>query len=302
MRTIRLRLNALNRLLLALGALSLLFTAAPAYAEEDFYCEVMTVEGTVTLSNATTSGKALGEGDLLSVDDVVSVGEGGYTDIAYDKDWNNVTRVEENSSVRIRSLNPTTLALEKGGVFAKLKALPKDSSFDVQTPTAIASVRGTEYRTTFLEGETEVYNVSDSDVYVFGVDNDGEKQTAEPVVIRNSEKTFIQKRGEPPVAPRRMEAHEMQKASQFRQGIEQKVMQNVGRGRVGKLPNVRAIEQRMQERRGPNGSDNQNGPQRMGKPEGQRGPQNGPQNGPGGQKQGQHQGQGKPGPRPRAQH
>ena len=147
---------------------------APVCFAEDFYCEVMSVEGTVTRTNASEADKPVAEGDLLAVEDVVTVGASSYADIAYDRDWNNVTRVEENSSVRIKSLYPTEVSLEKGGIFAKLKSLPKDSSFDVSTPTAIASVRGTEYRTTFLEGATQVYNVSDSDVYVYGFDPSGE--------------------------------------------------------------------------------------------------------------------------------
>lgn len=221
--------------------------SVPARAE-DFYCEVMSVEGTATLSNASTSGRALAEGDLLSVDDLVTVGASSYVDIAYDRDWNNITRVEENSSIRIRSLFPTELGLEEGGVFAKLKSLPKESTFDVKTPTAIASVRGTEYRTTYLSGETQVYNVSDSDVYVYGFDSAGVRQ-AEPVVIRNTEKTFIQRRGDAPMPPKRMEPQDVSRAARFQRGIEQQVMRNYERGRVGKLPDVGAIEKRMEQRR-----------------------------------------------------
>ena len=240
--------NALSRRLFAALAASLFILSGIAQAEE-LYCEVMSVEGTATLSNAATSGKAVVEGDLLSVDDVLEVGASSYVDLAYDKDWNNVTRVEENSSIRIRSLTPPEVDLDSGGLFAKLKSLPKDSSFNVQTPTAIATVRGTEYRTTYLEGETQVYNVSDSDVYVYGVDASGQKQEAEPVIVRNTEKTFVPHRGDMPQAPRRMERADIQRAANFRQGIEQKVQQNVQRGRVGKLPDVGEVGRRIQERR-----------------------------------------------------
>ncbi len=206
-----------------------------AYAEE-FYCEVMALEGVVTLSNRSVSGQVLQEGDLLKVDDVVQVvGTGGYADLAYDRQWNSVTRVEENSKIRIQALYPTTVELQSGGVYAKLRSLPKDSSFDVQTPTAIASVRGTEYRTTFLEGQTQVYNLSDSDVYVYGLDNSGRRQTT-PVIIHHSEKTQVIKRGAPPVAPLRMQAHELQRAEHFRQGIDKKINENLANGHFGKIP------------------------------------------------------------------
>ncbi len=238
-------LNALSsRLFTALAVSFLLFSGTGR--AEDIYCEVMSVEGTATLSNSTTSGKVLAEGDLLSVDDVVRVGPSSYVDIAYDRDWNNVTRIEESSSIRIRKLLPPEVELEIGGVFAKLKSLPKDSTFNVQTPTAIASVRGTEYRTTYLEGETQVYNVSSSEVYVYGLDAAGQKQETEPVVVRNSEKTFVSRRGDTPMAPRRMESIDIQHAAHFKEGIEHRIQQNVERGRVGKLPDVGAIGKRMQ--------------------------------------------------------
>ena len=253
------RSSALNRLA-AVFAAGLLLVTAPSYAE-DLYCEVMSVDGTATLSSSTVSGKSLQEGDLLSVNDVVRVGPASYVDLAYDRDWSNVTRIEENSTLRIKALFPTEVELESGGVFAKLKSLPKDSSFDVKTPTAIASVRGTEYRTTYLEGETQVYNVSNSDVYVYGVDPSGRKQETEPVIIRNSQKTFVPHRGDTPMSPRRMETKDIQHAAEFKQGIERRIQQNVERGRVGKLPDVGEIGRRIQERRQGN-EQKQHGDQR----------------------------------------
>ena len=238
----------MNRLLLGIFlAASLVAASVPSALAEEFYCEVMSVEGSVTLTNSAVNEKALQEGDVLQAEDVVKVGPGGYADLAYDREWNNVTRVEENSKIRIRSLYPTTLELESGGVYAKLKSLPKESSFNVQTPTAIASVRGTEYRTTFEENETQIYNLSDSDVFVYGLESSGEPQ-ASPVVIRRSEKTQVIARGLPPVGPRRMEAKDLQRAEQFQQGIEKRVNENIAKGRFGKIPDIHDIEKRQVEK------------------------------------------------------
>ncbi len=217
--------------------------------EEEFYCEVMSLEGTATVSNSTVSGKPIQEGDVLKTEDLITVGAGSYVDLAYDKDWNNVTRVEENSKVRLRSLYPTTVELEEGGVFAKLKSLPKDSTFEVKTPTAIASVRGTEYRTTFLSGETQIYNVSDSDVYVYGLDDSGSKQQAEPVVLKHSQATAIQSRGVAPKPPRAMQEREFQPVKKFQEGIERKVQQNITQGRFARIQDVRTVERIHEERR-----------------------------------------------------
>lgn len=226
----------------------LLFAGAiPALHAEEFYCEAMAVEGTVKVSNSTTSGKALVEGDLLKADDLIEVSSGSYVDLAYDREWNNITRVEEDSKVRLRSVYPTTLELETGGVFAKLKSLPKGSTFDVQTPTAIASVRGTEYRTTFLSGETQIYNVSSSEVYVYGFDDSGVKQ-AEPVVLKRSHTTQVQKRGVPPGQPRKMEEREFRPVKRSQEGITKKVQDNVSKGRFGKIQNIRTVERMYEEK------------------------------------------------------
>lgn len=223
-------------------------TAVALARAEEFYCEAMSVEGSVTVSDQTVSGKTLSEGDILKVDDVVQVGPDSYVDLAYDSEWNNVTRLEENSSLRIRSLYPTTVTLNSGGLYAKLKSLPKESSFSVETPTAIASVRGTEYRTTFLEGQTEIYNLSESDVYVYGLDVSGQMQSS-PVIIHHSEKTQVLHRGQAPVPPRRMDVHELKRAEHFHQEIEKKVNKNIAQGRFGKIQDLKAVEKaRLQNR------------------------------------------------------
>ncbi len=229
----------INKLFVAISFVSILFVAS-AHAE-DFFCEVLDVEGTVTMTRASEEPRSLQEGDLLQADDAVSVAADSYVDISYDKDWSNVTRVEESSKIVIRSIAPTTIDLEEGGVYAKLKALPKDSTFEVKTPTAIASVRGTEYRTTVVGGETEIYNVSDSNVYVYSFDTQGVRQDT-PVILTNSQKTQVIQKGHAPMAPRSMEQKDFKPVERFRQGIEHKIQDNVARGKVGKIQDVKAVE------------------------------------------------------------
>ena len=86
-----------NKLFVAIFFIAILFVAK-AYAE-DFFCEVLDVEGAVTMTRVSQEPKALQEGDLLQVDDAVSVAADSYVDISYDKDWSNVTRVEESSKI-----------------------------------------------------------------------------------------------------------------------------------------------------------------------------------------------------------
>ena len=55
--------------------------------------------------------------------------------VANDSEWKNVTRLEENSKLKVSSVYPGKLKLSEGAVFARLKVLPKDSAFEVKTPT-----------------------------------------------------------------------------------------------------------------------------------------------------------------------
>ena len=151
---------ALVGLLLCLGA--------PVQASgEEYSCEVMTLEGSSVLVSGGIT-KSLKVGDLLKAGDTIEV-RSGYLDLAYDKEWKNITRVLQKSKVKIHSIHPTQIGMERGGILAKLHRLPKGSTFEVQTPTATAAVRGSEYFTEYREGVTRVMNFSPSPVEVFGV-------------------------------------------------------------------------------------------------------------------------------------
>ena len=233
-----------NSLLLVFSFL--FFNLSSAHAE-DFQCEVMSLEGSAFVTNAEASHKSLKEGDLLKASDLIEPDADSYVDIAYDKDWKNVVRVEENSKIEIKTIYPTTVKMTSGGVFARLKALPKQSTFQVETPTAIAAVRGTEYRTTHQEGGTEVYNFSDSQVFVFSQDESG-KVGETPTIVENSQATQVLRPGALPMPPRKMSTNEFLKGGQFREGLERKINENINQGRVGKVQDMRQIEKIHQER------------------------------------------------------
>lgn len=56
-------------------------------------------------------------------------------------------KLKENTEFKIKGLiEKINLGLEYGEILIKLENLPKDSSFEIQTPQAIAGVRGTRYR------------------------------------------------------------------------------------------------------------------------------------------------------------
>jgi len=230
----KVKLNRTFVTVIAIFSLALCGPLLTAFAEEDFTVEVMSLEGTVSSTSAEGVQRNLSEGDILSAGATVEVKDMSRIDIAFDEEWNNVTRLDENTFVRIESVYPGHLVAKEGDIYAKLSKLPKDSEFRVETPTAIATVRGTEYQTVIRDGETKVFNFSDSPVEISGIDESGQPQ-GEPVVINNSETTQVSGRGERPRVPQRMNEFQRDQGRRLHQAIEGRVREMVSKGRVGKM-------------------------------------------------------------------
>ncbi len=147
-----------------------------AHADDATYCEVIKVSGDVKFRHVGQELAPLQQGTMLSKGDSIVVGKGSTADLAFDPQWQNVTHLNENTRALIRFMNPTRLEIASGDIYAKLDHLTKGSTFEVCTPTAIASVRGTRYRTTYANGQTTVYNDSEtSSVYVYHLDENGNR-------------------------------------------------------------------------------------------------------------------------------
>ncbi len=246
----------MNRI--ALGLLLAAATVSTVYAEE-YQGEIMSVQGQVTVTDASGVSREAKEGDLFGASSKVEVGPSGHADLALDKDWKNVVRVESGSEVNVRSIYPTGFSLTRGALFARLGALPEKSTFEVETPTAVASVRGTEYRTTFDPSSgTEVFSFSNSPVYVFGLDESG-KLTGEPLTLRNEEKTGVLRRGEAPKKPFRMAENERKFGADARRSIEGRIKDFRKAGRLGKAQDIARVRKDIQAKlRASSGSKGQN--------------------------------------------
>src|SRR3989338_8405609 len=208
---------------------------------EEYTCEVMTLEGSsVLISGGVT--KSLKVGDLLKAGDTIEV-RSGYLDLAYDKEWKNITRVLQKSKVKIHSIYPTQIGMERGGILAKLHRLPKGSTFDVQTPTATAAVRGSEYFTEYLEGVTRVMNFSPSPVEVFGVVEGGKR--GDRIVVEESKKTEVARVNEAPKAPEKMSAEETRTVRAQSQSMDAAVERCLKEGRVGKTQGIDRVEREL---------------------------------------------------------
>ncbi len=225
------------------------------FCAEEFHCEVLSLKGSASATDVHGKTRELKEGDLIGKNEIVEAAEDSAVDLAFDREWKNVARVEQKSRIRIATIDPAQLDLDRGGVFAKLKALPKGSSFEVKTPTAVATVRGTEYRTTFIEGHTEIFNVSASKVFVYGVRADGSVDRQQPVVLEQSKKTQVTKAGAPPEAPQDLSADEQKMTDILKTEIQIKIQEIQTSGRISNIQSVSDMEAMAAHLVEPNDSD-----------------------------------------------
>jgi hypothetical protein len=221
----------------------MLAASVSLYADGAFHCEVLAVDGDVRVMTAAGGSSTLKEGDLLSEGDSIEVSDDGSLDVAYDKEWRNVARFEGGTKAKLSAIVPAKIEMAEGGVYAKLKNLPNGTSFEVKTPTAVAAVRGTEYRTVVKDGESEVFNFSPSRVYVYGVDNMGITMT-EPTVLDQHQKTAVETKGENPEKPAPMAADDKKACEASQKAIETQIEHAVTAGRVGKIQTIDEIENR----------------------------------------------------------
>jgi len=120
--------------------------------------------------------------------------------------------------------------------------LPKNSTFTVQTPTAVATVRGTEYRTTFIEGRAEVFNVSASKVFVYGVKADGSVDNKQMFALEQFKKTQVAKAGASPEAPQAFSADDRTRMDSIQSVIQTKIQEVEKSGRISTIQSIEEME------------------------------------------------------------
>lgn len=124
------------------------------------------------------SGGAVPEGTRVVTAENASCGLGFEGSLA-----ESAIMIEPRSSARLESLgNSTRIGLDEGSIFTKLSKLRKDSVFRVETPTAVATARGTGWkqsneRMEVFEGTVDLESssglkesISDGDAYEFSLD------------------------------------------------------------------------------------------------------------------------------------
>ena len=231
-------MNMLKRVLLVLILCAL---TGPVYANPT-RGEVMNVRGRAYVTNTQQSRAPLKIGDFIQAQDIVETDADGRLDISFDKEWKNVARIEENAQMTVRSVVPASLELRQGGIYADLRSLPKRSVFKVTTPSAVASVRGTEFRTIHTLDQVMIYNYSNSPVEVYGRTSDG--HLLKPAtVLKARQKTTVPGVGAPPDPPQLMSPSDSEQGARMRAQIESKSGELIQAGYYGQIQSVREQEE-----------------------------------------------------------
>ena len=132
-------------------------SAPAAGAEESWDARFTKVEGDVSVRTAGTDDwRDAAEGVPLDAGDEVEVGDDGSAEITLEGD--NVIQLSSGTDFTVASLSKKTAAVQltAGSLIAKLASFLGRHELEVQTQTAVAAVRGTEFGVGVAEGQTTV--------------------------------------------------------------------------------------------------------------------------------------------------
>ncbi len=151
-----------------------------AYSDEEpvLKSEIMETKGSVLIQSAdSTDWKQLFVGDEVHTGDMIKTGSDSFVVLSFFD--NSTSRLDENTEISLDTLFYNTdrsyeqrigIGVVKGTVWSRvLRLIDKDSDFSIQTPTAVATVRGTALDVSVdEEGKTDV-QVADNVVEVQAV-------------------------------------------------------------------------------------------------------------------------------------
>ncbi|HTL71128.1 MAG TPA: FecR domain-containing protein [Candidatus Eisenbacteria bacterium] len=164
----------------ALAALTLW----PALASADApYAALTKVQGDVQIVRGGQSSAAK-EGAQLEPGDVVRTGPDGTADLSLDALAGCRVLPASECGISEHKKNEMRLKLSGGRAIFNLEKLPIDAEFKVETPTAIASVRGTQFSGNVLmgpRGARTTFSVRDDAIQILRLE--GGKPVGDPVTV-----------------------------------------------------------------------------------------------------------------------
>lgn len=182
---LRNRPGVLRRAKRRLALFALLFVLAlvsAADSNSELKVRVVRLAGPVEVLHAGETERApVALGEQLIAGDTLSIGKGGKVQLRFP--GNVLVLLKENSTLRLSVLEPESRmksVLSAGSLIANLQeALSPGATFEVETPTALAIVRGTVFEIEIVEPEDEAAPPA---VKFYGYEGEVEVQFAEEVL------------------------------------------------------------------------------------------------------------------------
>jgi len=181
--------------------------SSPVYGgeEEIFSATLVDFEGDVSLQKQGEEIWLPVEKDIpLEQGDRIKTGSDAYVEILIDD--GSSLRMEENGEITLEQLSADSvtkkIASEVSLWFGRLlsniaKFTNKGSRFDVQTPTLVAGVRGTEFIVETTDSKQTDVGVFDGEVAVGGLDKDGRLIKESELLVRKGNQTSVLKNKRP---------------------------------------------------------------------------------------------------------
>ncbi len=183
--------------------------ATPAYSAEDkAACVFVSLNNSAWVMQKDSQVKStLKVGDVLKMGDRVIVTHGNKVQLSFDKDCKNIVQVEGDAMFYMDPAQPAKIQLQKGKMFALLDNLSPGSQFAIQTPTAVAAVRGTQYQVNILGQQSNIMTYRGR-VLVSSVDAQG-NETLDSVILEAGQKTSVDEVNKAPAEPSQMTEGEL---------------------------------------------------------------------------------------------
>ena len=136
--------------------------------------KIIDIEGDVTVKTGAlfSSWKKAKVNMSLGKNAELKTGLHSSCTLAFDSHKKNIVTIKDSSYIRIDSVIPGDLYLDKGRVFSLIKNIKKKQKFQIKTPAAIAGARGTGWVTAYSSRNANI-SCFNKNIFVAGIDSKG---------------------------------------------------------------------------------------------------------------------------------
>jgi hypothetical protein len=177
---------------------SRIFLAAFLVPTASYAAEVLSVQGSVQVqSSADGQWRKVEKGMQVIIGDLIRTARSSTVEIALDAEKKNTIRIEPRALVTLNSANAgimDRLDLAKGKVYANLEDIKSGLTFEVNTPSAVAGVRGSAL-SVYVERDSDEIMAYKDTVFIKAYDVD--TKLISESMLPEGFKTLIERFSEP---------------------------------------------------------------------------------------------------------